>query len=218
MIPMENDIYEYLYQGENQSLEFKQRLSSARKIAKTMCAFANTEGGVILVGIKDNKDISGVDPAEERHILEEAAQYYCNPSIPLLIEEIYLSDDQNGNKEKVVLKVTITASEEKPHFAQNSAGEWKAYFRSLDTTLMAGKKAIKQLQNTQKPAIGDDISMNANEQKLVKYLEKNNRIALKEYMSLVNISYRRARRELQNMLEKGIIRIIEHEKEDYFVL
>jgi predicted HTH transcriptional regulator len=40
--------------GEHQQLDFKFEISDSRKIAKTLVAFANTNGGVLLIGVKDN--------------------------------------------------------------------------------------------------------------------------------------------------------------------
>ena len=57
---MDNRIKKYLIRGEDETLDYKQEISSAHKIAKTMCSFANHKGGVLLVGIRDNKSIAGV--------------------------------------------------------------------------------------------------------------------------------------------------------------
>ena len=49
--------------GESQNLEFKESFSSSeirKKIKNTICAFANTEGGKILVGVRDDGSICGV--------------------------------------------------------------------------------------------------------------------------------------------------------------
>ena len=44
--------------GENSTLDFKQTVSNVHKIAKTMCSFANTKGGVLLIGVRDNGSIA----------------------------------------------------------------------------------------------------------------------------------------------------------------
>ena len=40
--------------GENQQLDFKYCVSDSRKIAKTLVAFSNSDGGKLLIGVKDN--------------------------------------------------------------------------------------------------------------------------------------------------------------------
>lgn len=41
-------------QGEHQQLDFKFEVSDSKKIARTLSAFANTDGGRLLIGVKDN--------------------------------------------------------------------------------------------------------------------------------------------------------------------
>ena len=50
-----------IQQGENEKAEFKRIWKD--EYQKTLCAFANTSGGVLLVGIEDNKEIIGVAKA-----------------------------------------------------------------------------------------------------------------------------------------------------------
>ena len=52
-------------QGEHQQLDFKFEVSDSKKIARTLSAFANTDGGRLLIGVKDNGAISGVRSEEE---------------------------------------------------------------------------------------------------------------------------------------------------------
>ena len=56
----DNHIQKLIKQGEHQTLEFKFRIDDSRKIARTLSAFSNTQGGTILVGIKDNGAIAGI--------------------------------------------------------------------------------------------------------------------------------------------------------------
>ena len=55
------EVLDLIEGGENLWCEFKRKFSSADKIAKEMIALANTKGGVILLGVDDNKEIIGVD-------------------------------------------------------------------------------------------------------------------------------------------------------------
>ena len=53
-------IHRLISEGEHVHQDFKFEISDARKIAKSISAFANTEGGRLLVGVKDNGKIAGV--------------------------------------------------------------------------------------------------------------------------------------------------------------
>lgn len=210
----DNNLTAYLSKGEGENLDFKQRLNDEYKIAKTLCAFANTTGGVILIGIKDDKSVVGVDPEEEKHILEKAAGFICNPPVTLLMEEIYL--ESAYGEELTTLKVSVAESNEKPHFAQSRMGEWIPYMRFRDKTLLAGPKAVNAMKTAGKQT--ETRSLSPNEDRLLAYLKEHERITMRKFMSLANISERRARRELNKALEKGIIRSFQHEKEEYFAI
>ena len=50
-------IHALIAEGEHQQQDFKFEISDARKIAKTLSAFSNTDGGRLLIGVKDNERI-----------------------------------------------------------------------------------------------------------------------------------------------------------------
>ena len=57
---MDSRIKRYLINGEGDMLDYKQEITSANKIAKTMVSFANHRGGTLLVGVRDNRTIAGI--------------------------------------------------------------------------------------------------------------------------------------------------------------
>ena len=73
--------------GENQTQDFKFEISDSKKIARTLSAFSNTDGGKLLIGVKDNGSIAGVRSEEEKHMLEAAAEMYCQPEVALEFSE-----------------------------------------------------------------------------------------------------------------------------------
>ena len=75
-------------QGEGQQLEFKKKAAHPEKIVRELIAFANTEGGILLIGVDDDKTISGVKyPEEEILAVKQAIEKFCRPVI-LLVETI----------------------------------------------------------------------------------------------------------------------------------
>lgn len=66
-------------EGEHVRQDFKYEISDSRKIARTISAFANTEGGRLLIGVKDNGGIAGVRSEEEMYMVDAAASVYCSP-------------------------------------------------------------------------------------------------------------------------------------------
>ncbi len=209
--PMQLNLADLIKSGEGENLDFKQKITSLDKIAKTICSFANTSGGIILVGVRDNRAITGIDPEEEKYMLEQASQHYCQPAISLEYEEI---EDED---ELVVLKVTVAESSLKPHSSMNKTGEWQVYIRQRDKSLPAGSYMIRHLKSQPSPAEDDPLpQMDKNELKIAGYLRVHERITVKELSTLINFSKRRAQRLLNQMVQKGLVRLFEHEKEDYY--
>ena len=59
------DVQRLLSQGEGPQIEFKVSIRSVLDIARLASAFANTEGGVLLVGVSENPlRIVGIDPRQ----------------------------------------------------------------------------------------------------------------------------------------------------------
>jgi ATP-dependent DNA helicase RecG len=54
----------------------------ARDIAEALCAFANADGGTLLVGVEDDKTVSGVPyPQERLEILTRTPETHCRPQV-----------------------------------------------------------------------------------------------------------------------------------------
>jgi hypothetical protein len=79
-------IHALIAEGEHQQQDFKFEISDARKIAKTLSAFANTDGGKLLIGVKDNGKIAGVRSDEEQYMIEAAAELYCSPEVNYIMQ------------------------------------------------------------------------------------------------------------------------------------
>ena len=81
MRPNSDKVYlqQLIAEGEHQQQDFKFEISDARKIARSLSAFSNTDGGRLLIGVKDNGRIAGVRSEEEIYMIEAAAKLYCRP-------------------------------------------------------------------------------------------------------------------------------------------
>jgi predicted HTH transcriptional regulator len=123
-----DDLRLLIRNGESQTLDFKKTITKSEKIARTLVAFANAQGGQILVGIDDHKHIIGIDPEEEKYVLNEASVKFCSPPIPLQFLEIEEED-------KTILVVKIDESSQKPHFAIDLQGKMHLYIRVADKNL-----------------------------------------------------------------------------------
>ncbi len=205
-----DELKRMIMRGENDTVDFKQRVTQPEKIARTIVSFANTRGGTILIGVKDSGYISGVDPEEELHTLRIASEFYCNPPVPICYEEV------EENK-KTVLKVSIHESKLKPHFAKVKEDDWRSYIRVKDTSVQTSKMVNKILKHEQADTY-EKIPLEKHENSVLEYLHTNSRITLKQYMKLANLSHRRAYRTLVKLVIHGYLRLHDKEKEDYYTL
>lgn len=60
-------IEEFVRQGESEHLEFKRRFTSDSDIARTLVAFANADGGILLIGVEETATgarVVGLSPSE----------------------------------------------------------------------------------------------------------------------------------------------------------
>jgi len=96
-------IFDLIENGESQTLDFKFEISNARKIAKTLVAFANTNGGKLLVGVKDNGKIAGIRTNEEVFMIESAANIFSRPKISFQIKPWNIGGKQILEIERTVL-------------------------------------------------------------------------------------------------------------------
>jgi predicted HTH transcriptional regulator len=133
----------YIALGENQTQDFKFAIDDQKKIARTLVAFANTDGGRLLIGVKDNGKIVGCNPEEEFHMIEGAAQIYCQPPM-----EFQSQVHQEGFR--MVLEVIVEANPKRPFRALDEEGKWKSYFRKDDNTALVNKILFKVWQHQER--------------------------------------------------------------------
>lgn len=207
---MNKHLKDLLLRGEDDGLDYKQEISSAGKIAKSMSAFANLRGGILLVGVKDNRKIAGVRTEDEKYMLELAAAFHVKPEVPIEIKEHHVGD-------KIVLECIIPEGKEKPYLAKQEDGKWMAYIRVKDKSLLASKVVVDVLRRQTKKK-GSFIKYGKHEEALLKYLDEHDRITLMEFKKMVNISKQRASRILVNLISAGVILNHTTEKTEYYTL
>lgn len=198
-------------EGEGFELEFKRKVSSPEKIARTLSAFANTGGGIVLFGVDDDGSLPGVESEKtEIALLREAAEYYCDPPVDIHVEFV-------PHNHRDIIVVSVEESSQKPHFIVHDGDEPKAYIRVNDNTVTASREVIKVLRDKRSEK-GLTVTIGENEKRLFAYLELHHRITVKQYSDEINVSIRRASRILTTLVRAGVIRIHTMEKTDYFTL
>ena len=196
-------------EGEHQQLDFKFEISDSKKIAKTFSAFANTYGGRLLVGVKDNGAIAGVRSEEEYYMIEAAANMYCRPTIQFTVKK-WLVETKN------LLEISIQPSSE-ICYAKDNDGYWMAYTRVNDQNIKVNKIWLEVRKRKAKPK-GTFIEYSNNEKALLTYLSENLNITLSKFIRLVNITKRDAEKIFINLASLDIIEIGFSEKGAFYSL
>jgi predicted HTH transcriptional regulator len=68
------DIQSLIAGGESQTVEFKERIPPPDIIARLISAFANTDGGTILFGIREPHHVAGVPPEQFERAYQRALE------------------------------------------------------------------------------------------------------------------------------------------------
>lgn len=206
-----------LEEGEGFQLEFKRKVTSPEKIARALVGFANTKGGTILFGVDDDKSVVGVESEKtEVEMIQTAGRVYCDPPIEPDIEIM-------SHRGKDIIIAIVEESNQKPHSlmaGDDGSGDpaTKVLIRVKDKTVVASKEVVKILRSESPDAPPLRISIGDTERSVLDYLDSNERITMKEFGKLVNISDRRASRTLIQLVRAGVLRIHTHEKEDFYTL
>ena len=72
--------------GESNVQAFFQDTNNPEEIAKTLSAFANSEGGKLILGLKKNGKITGINPVDELKNIERIIKAYTTPDLLFLAE------------------------------------------------------------------------------------------------------------------------------------
>ncbi|MEW6095290.1 MAG: RNA-binding domain-containing protein [bacterium] len=133
-----SEIYEIIKNGENSGVEFKQEEIKPLNLAEEIVSFANFKGGIILLGVKDDKAIIGI----KRDDLEEWVMNICRdivkPGIIPYYEEIELDEGKVG-----VIKVD--EGEAKPYYYVEDKNRKKYLIRVGSTNREASREELARL-------------------------------------------------------------------------
>ena len=174
-------IAKLIAEGEHENQDFKFSISDARKIARSISAFANNSGGRLLIGVKDSGAIAGVRNEEDIYVVEAAAQIYCRPAQELT----FTAFAAEGGA--VVIRAEIPASPERPVQAQEPDGTWRAYYRVKDENIVAHPLMVRAWQQERS---GDalTISLSDAEERVMAYLRSVESASLNDIMIGAKVS------------------------------
>lgn len=211
-----HQLREIIQNGENSKVEFKRKLNSSFKIAKEICALANSSGGVIIIGVDDDGTVVGIESEKyEYDLVIEACRFYLSPNLEpeiihfdfLRIELLVVIIKESMNKP---IKVKMLDKDNKRYF-------YRAYIRMGEKSVMASSEMARALRY-QNNIDQLTISIGEKEKSLMNYLNRYEKITVMEFAKLVNISRRRAERLMIRLIRAGVLQIHNDSHHDYFTL
>lgn len=206
----EQHLRQLIREGEHQQLDFKFEISDSKKIARTLAAFSNTDGGKLLIGVKDNGSIAGVRSEEEYFMVDAAANMYCKPPIALDYQKYEVSG-------KSVLEVTVPKREEELTSAPDKTGKYMVYIRVKDQNLLANTVMLKAWRQRHDKS-GVFLKFTDTEKLLLEYLSENEKITFSRFRKMAKVSRKQAENILVKLVSLEILQIVFTEKLTYYRL
>lgn len=197
-----NQIKKWVSKGEDERVEFKLKANHPEKIIRELVAFANNQGGFLIVGVSDDRKIIGVRyPHEAHHLISTAIERYCRPVfeytstiIPTSVADQYL------------LIYEVRKSENPPHFVEHPEGTRKAYFRIGESSIQASRELCTILRKSS--AAGNTLIRYGDiERQLMQILDHEKTVTVQSFARAANISLRKASQTLVYMVLAGVVLI-----------
>lgn len=188
-------------EGEHETQDFKYAISDARKIARSISAFANNKGGRLLIGVKDSGAVAGVRNEEDIYMVEAAATLYCRPSQQLR----FTAFTTEGGA--VVIRAEIPPSPVRPVRAQEPDGSWKAYFRVNDENITAHPLMVRSWRQAAATR-GLTMSLSSAEQAVLRHLRSTPSCTLEQLMVAASLSRHTAEDIIVRLATLNIVQFV----------
>ncbi|MCU0456849.1 MAG: ATP-binding protein [Bacteroidales bacterium] len=201
---MDRHLKDLISNGEGQTLDFKYCVSDSRKIARTLAAFSNSDGGRLLIGVRDNGSIAGIRSEEEIYMIDTAAHLFCRPEITYTIK-------QHPAGDKNILEVEVAKGTKRPYQAKDESGRWLAYFRHGDQNIVANR-VLRQVWKKEEKGKGVMVRFGKAENTLMKHLNENGSITVSKFRKIAGIQADRAEAILANLLLFKVLKMNVSEK------
>ena len=133
-----------LFSGESKNVEYKVTLpDKSEKYMKTIVAFANTQGGKLIVGIDDKThEIVGVENEILFQVMDGIANAISDSCVPQIIPDI----EPQTVDGKTVIVVSVEAGKNRPYYLKSKGKENGTYIRVAGTSRQAFPEKIRELE------------------------------------------------------------------------
>lgn len=101
-----HEIKKIIAEGESATLEFKTSTANLKSAFETICAYLNAQGGVVLIGVKNDGRILGQTVTDQTSLEIANMIVKLEPPAPINIEYVHVADD------RYVIKLTAVVNHE----------------------------------------------------------------------------------------------------------
>ncbi len=173
-------IHSLIEEGEHEQQDFKFAITDARKIARSISAFANHSGGRLLIGVKDNGVVAGVRNEEDVYMIETAAEMYCRPAVEVTMTAFKVDPGT------VVIRAEIPKALRPPVQVVEEGGVLRAYYRVKDENIVAHPMLLSAWKHY--ASEGALVTFDANHQLLIEIIRRDGYVTLEEFVRRSHLS------------------------------
>ena len=191
-------------EGEHDQQDFKYKIQEAAKLARSVSAFANTRGGRLLIGVRDDGHISGVKSEEEIFMMHAAAFKYCTPESAIRFDTLHVEG-------RSVVIATIPPAQRKPIKAIDEEGTPHAYVRIKDENIAASPVHLEMWQQEQRAS--NQMEYGETAQQMMRALAEHPGETLNRLMRLSQVNRRASITLLARFVRYGLaeMRLEDHQ-------
>jgi ATP-dependent DNA helicase RecG len=125
-----------LSEGESKQVDFKASVEPMNAIGKTVCAFLNSDGGVVIVGVDADGTPNGSATKNQFKALDEFLRQAITPKV---LYDVSFDKTTGGN----VITVSVPAGPDRPYVFEGAV-----YTRKGDATQPASASVLRELVET----------------------------------------------------------------------
>lgn len=185
--------------GEHVHQDFKYVINDARKIARSISAFANNDGGSLLIGVKDNGVIAGVRNEEDIYVVEQAAQLYCRPAQQVEFDAVKCAGGL------VVIRASVLPSPSRPVCVDEGNGRLRAYFRVADENILAHSLMVRAWRMAGDDNADFSLTLSSDETSVLQAINSGNSIEPNQVCARVLMSQRRVNDIICRLVSIGLV-------------
>ena len=148
---------EEILQGESKDLEFKEKLpEDSKKYMKTIVAFSNGEGGRLIIGVNDDREVVGVDQTAVFTMIDKITNAICDSCEPLIIPDIA----PRAVGDKTVIVIEISAGRQRPYYLKSLGMDKGTFIRTAGSTRLADRPFIQEMYHEDENRSFDNVVKN----------------------------------------------------------